>query len=228
MQRRPAYIYQSPIILVGGGHMSWRSFDEINPAGFPVIAVDAGAELLRARDIQPDLILGDMDSIVRDTAHTPPIEMMEIDEQETTDFEKALYSLEAPLYLAFGFWGKRLDHSLAVLHALTKYRSHRQVVLIDEIDLLYIPRGPVTLPCTFGTRVSIIPLKPVSFTSSQGLKYPLDGLRLEMGSAIGVSNETTDENFSISPAASEQDNYGVVVPAENLGRILQHLTPQDI
>ena len=41
-----------------------------------------------------------------------------IAEQETTDFDKVLRSVAAPLAIAVGFSGGRLDHELAVLNCL--------------------------------------------------------------------------------------------------------------
>ena len=37
----------------------------------------------------------------------------------------------------------------------------------------------------------------MTFQSSSGLKYPLDGLTLEQGVTIGTSNEATDETVEI-------------------------------
>ena len=47
--------------------------------------------------------------------------MIQIAEQVTTDFEKALYSTRAPVTVALGMTGKRLDHTLAALDAVSKY-----------------------------------------------------------------------------------------------------------
>ena len=44
-----------------------------------------------------------------------------VGEQETTDLEKCLYSVEAPLFLGVGFLGGRVDHQLAAMNALVKY-----------------------------------------------------------------------------------------------------------
>ena len=48
---------------------------------------------------------------------------MQIAEQETTDFEKAIYSTRAPVTVALGMTGKRFDHTLAALDAVTRYAA---------------------------------------------------------------------------------------------------------
>ncbi|NQW01936.1 MAG: thiamine diphosphokinase [Rhodospirillales bacterium] len=216
--------FATPVILVGGGAIAWDLLNSVAPHKFPIIAVDTGARYLSEKGITPALIIGDMDSAPAAPASSGAPEVIEIAEQETTDFEKALYALDAPLFLAFGFWGKRLDHSLAALHSLTKYRSSKRVVLVDQVDLLFAPQGPLDLALPLATRVSLLPLKAVVFESSIGLKYPLDGLRLESGSAIGVSNETADDHFRVVPRPADKDNYVVVLPNAALPAVLSFVT----
>jgi thiamine pyrophosphokinase len=42
-----------------------------------------------------------------------------VEEQDSTDFDKALARIDAPAILAVGFSGGRLDHELAALHSLS-------------------------------------------------------------------------------------------------------------
>jgi thiamine pyrophosphokinase len=46
-------------------------------------------------------------------------------EQDTTDFEKCLYSVAAPLLLGVGFLGGRADHHLAAMNVLVRYADRR-------------------------------------------------------------------------------------------------------
>ena len=203
--------------------MAWESLDPLLQKGYPVIAVDGGANPLMAKGIVPDLVIGDLDSVSTTISFPEKTKIIEISEQQTTDFEKALYSINASLFICFGFWGSRLDHSLAALHMLTKYRSQKRVLLIDECDLLFIPQGPFSLALQVQTRISIIPLEAVTFENSQGLKYPLDGLTLETGISIGVSNQTTDDPVLITPTPADADNYAVILPNQLLPALLQQL-----
>ena len=208
--------YDSPVILVGGGDVNWKKLDYVVDLGHPIVAVDSGAVALRTAGILPDLIIGDMDSVSDDGSWPATTEIIEISEQDTTDFEKCLYTVPAPLYLAFGFLGKRLDHSLATLHCLIKYRTRRSVVLIDSVDLMFIPTVPLAIVLPLNSRLSINPVAPVSFVESTGLKYPLDGLTMETGVAIGTSNTVTDARVTISPEEPQRGNYMVITPDSSL------------
>ena len=58
-----------------------------------IIAADGGANYLHHKQIVPDVIIGDMDSVSRKTAshfRNSGVRIMKISEQETTDFEKSL------------------------------------------------------------------------------------------------------------------------------------------
>lgn len=218
--------YQTPILLVGGGDIAWDVFDTIQNCNYPIIAVDAGARHLLDRNITPDLVIGDLDSFDAEKHPIQNTKIIQVPEQDTTDFEKALYSIEAPLYLAFGFWGKRLDHSLAALHVLTKYRSSKQTLLIDSVDLLFNPQGPFHLSCPIKTRISVVPFDTVAFENSKGLKYSLNGLTMKTGTAGGFSNESTQAELSIEPFLNDKDNYGVIMPNGALSSVMARLTPQ--
>jgi thiamine pyrophosphokinase len=69
-------------------------------------------------------------------------------------------------------------------------------------------------------RISFYPLTPTTFTQSSGLKYPLDGLTLEQGKIIGISNEAVEEK--ISWEISEGCCVGFF-PIEYAPKILQDL-----
>ncbi len=204
--------FTMPVILVGGGDIAWDSYELLSSRNYPVIAVDGGANPLREKAIVPDALIGDFDSVTHPASFSDATKTFEISEQASTDFEKALYSIEAPLFIAFGFWGQRLDHSLAALHTLTKYRNTKQVLLVDHIDLLFTPQGPFSLASGQDTRVSVFPLDAVRFTESSGLQFPLNGLFMKSGADIGISNRSTAARFSITPEPADASNYAVILP----------------
>ena len=226
MSHKTRVEFDCPVILVGGGDVDWKQFEYAAGLGAPVVAVDSGADTLRDAGISPDVIIGDMDSISDTRGWPASTKIFKIREQDSTDFEKALYATTASLYLAFGFMGQRLDHSLAALHCLVKYRTRKSVVLIDCVDLMFIPTIPLVIDLSPGTRFSINPIAPVSFLGSEGLRYPLDGLTLETGIAIGTSNTVTESRVSVTPVNAEAGDYMVVVPNANLPYVIEWHTRQ--
>jgi thiamine pyrophosphokinase len=185
--------YDTAVTLVGGA-ASDRAQVEAAQGHAPVlIAADGGADRLEAMRLSPHAVIGDMDSIAEpERWRAGPAHFVHLAEQDTTDFEKCLYATEAPLYLAVGFTGQRVDHTLAVFHSLLRYAGKRVVLIGEhEVSALARPGETLRLAVTPGTRVSIYPIVPVRAVHSRGLQWPVDGLELAPGTRIGTSNLAT-------------------------------------
>ena len=186
--------FDSSVLIVGAGTLSKETFENVYD-GQPVIAVDGGANHLRLFGVKPDVIIGDMDSVenVNDFSES---KILEMSEQDSTDLEKCLMNINSPQYLAVGFLGSRFDHNFEILHVLAKYLN-KDVFFFSEEDVIFRLPKEFEAKLSVGTRVSIYPLLETVFVSSQGLKYPLDGLRMEQGKMIGTSNENVQEEVKI-------------------------------
>lgn len=179
--------FGDPVTLVGDGDFDAAMLAEARAIAPVVVAADGAADRLAELGIAAAAVIGDLDSIgARGRAVADRV--IRLPEQETTDFEKCLYATEAPLYIGVGFTGRRLDHTLAVLHALLA-RPAKPIVLLGQAEAIALaPAGRtirVDLPAD--DRVSIFPLRPVSGRST-GLRWPIDGLELAAGARIGTSN----------------------------------------
>jgi thiamine pyrophosphokinase len=207
-------IYDSPVILLGGGDINWFVLQQYLDTGYPVVAADGAANDLKDTGIVPDLIIGDLDSLEDQDFWASQTQVHKVSEQDTTDFEKCLLATRAPSYLGFGFLGKRFDHSLAALHVLAKYCDHKPVLLVDMADAVLVTRKAITLTLPPGSRVSLFPLGPVEFETSSGLEYPLDDLVLEIGTRSGTSNKSIDETVHLKPRPENNSAFAIVVDAE--------------
>ena len=212
-----------PVILIGGGDLNRPLFDEMTSRGYPLVAADGGANALSDGDPVPDLIIGDLDSLADRASWQDKTNVIEVSEQDTTDFEKCLIATSAPLYLGFGFLGKRFDHSLAALHVLAKYAGNKRIVLIGADDIVFVPANPFEATLEIGSRFSVYPVCPVTFEASSGLKYPLDGLTLAPGAAIGTSNEVIESPVRVVPAAASSGQYALVLPISALPKIISDI-----
>lgn len=151
-----------------------------------LVAVDGGADLCRAAGMRPRAVIGDLDSISEAARQEFADRLIHIQEQETTDFDKALRHVAARLIIAVGFSGGRLDHELAVLNALVRHAGQSCIVLgRDSICFLCPPRIALDLPA--GLPVSLFPMSAVR-SGSQGLAWPTDGLLFRPDGRIGTSN----------------------------------------
>lgn len=189
MKARPLK-FSEPVCLVGGGALTRAMLDEAMAVAGVLIAADGAADRLTDWGLTPAAVIGDMDSI-NDPDHWRDggCEFIELPEQDSTDFGKCLYATDAPLYLAVGFTGKRIDHMLAVFSTMLEMPD-KTVVLVGEAEVAaLVPSGKVLeLALAAGAIVSIYPLAPVTGIASAGLDWSVDGLSLRAGAQVGTSN----------------------------------------
>ncbi len=206
-----------PVTLVGGAKL--RRSDLTKALSFApiVVAADGGADHLLQAGLQPQAVIGDMDSI-SDAARLAfdPV-LHRVAEQLTTDFDKALRHIAAPLVIALGVTGGRFDHELAALHVLLRHPDRRCVVLgPDSLMVLCPPALDLSLPT--GSVLSLFPMGPVRCAST-GLRWPTDGLDFAPASVIGTSNEVAGP-VSLTPDAPAML---LIVPAAALGAVVRAL-----
>ncbi|WP_112321430.1 thiamine diphosphokinase [Oceanibium sediminis] len=185
------YSTTDPLTLAGGAPFSAGTLRRALALAPEIVAADGGADLLRAAGAMPRAIFGDLDSLdMVETWQNSDVAMFKIVEQETTDFEKCLYSLSAPLILGIGFLGGRIDHAYAAMAALVRYPAQK-VVLLGEHDLVIpVPRA-LSLELEAGTTVSLMPMAAIRATESVGLEWPVTGMHFAPDGKIGTSNRAT-------------------------------------
>lgn len=187
------------LVIVGGGTVDHELMRDLYLAGAHLVGADGGADEIVAAGLKPEAIIGDFDSLQAPDTWLGRTKLLRVPEQETTDFEKSLYCTRAPVTIALGMTGRRFDHTLAALDAVTKHGKDRPIILVDEADLAMALTGPFSFEVDPHERVSVHPLLPIRFKRSIGLKYPLDNLRLAPGERTGTSNEAVDGPFRIEP-----------------------------
>ncbi|HET7409287.1 MAG TPA: thiamine diphosphokinase [Paracoccaceae bacterium] len=185
-------VFRRPVTLVGAGVLTRDMLDEALALAPELVAADGGADRLAGWGLAPAAVIGDMDSVADPERWRGSSRVLQLPEQDTTDFEKCLYATEAPFYIGAGFTGARVDHMLAVLHAMLA-RPGKPVVLLGEADAIaLLPPGRVIgVDLAPGARVSLFPLAPVRGTHSAGLTWPVEGLEMAPGVRIGTSNIAT-------------------------------------
>jgi thiamine pyrophosphokinase len=182
----------------------------IKGEGAYLICVDSGGEAALAWSLQPDLLIGDMDSISSGTLrHYRKQNGVEIliapHEKEETDLELALnHALKhnATRITIIGGLGGRLDHTLGNLYLLAipplQNVPTNLVAEKENIVLLHGGKGAYTLNGTKGDTVSLIPLNG----NAEGITltnfyYPLKNETLYFGPGRGISNELVADTAQI-------------------------------
>ena len=207
------------ITLVGGAPVSAALFRiSLQRAPF-IVAADGGADRCLAHEVRPEAVIGDMDSI-SDAARATlgPDRLHQIAEQDTTDFDKALRSIDSPFVIALGFIGARVDHGLAVLTTLI--RQSRPCVLLGPQDVVFHAPPQLRLSLRRGDRFSLFPLARITGRST-GLDWPIDGLDFAPDERVGTSNRVSTGLVSL-----ELSGPGMlcILPRGRLDQVLAALT----
>lgn len=161
-----------------------------------VLAADGGATLALEAGVVPEAVIGDFDSFPNDLRSKIPADRLHrVAEQDSTDFEKSMARIAAPVVVGVGFTGARIDHQLAVLHGMLKFR-HRPCVLLGTREIVFLcpPKFACAVPA--GATVSLFPMALVRGTSA-GLEWPIAGLTLAPGEMIGTSNRATGDRITL-------------------------------
>ena len=186
-----AIVYSSgPIALLGGGQASAADVAEALTFAEILIAVDGGLVTALACGARPDAVIGDMDSAPPEAlAQIPLAQQHIISEQHSTDFDKALRHVDAPVVIGAGFCGGRVDHQLAAFHTLVVH-AERPCILLAEHEVIVLAPPALSLAMEVGDVVSLYPMGPVTGRST-GLEWPIDGLAFDPVLFVGTSNRAT-------------------------------------
>lgn len=175
------------VTLAGGGPFGKAQLTRAMMFAPRIVGADGGADRLLALGVQPEAVIGDMDSISAQARARLAGRLFPIAEQITTDFDKALRSIKAPFVLGIGFAGARLDHGLAVLNTLVRQPDQRCLVISPQ-DVIFLAPLQMRLTLPLGSRFSLFPMARVT-GESEGLRWPLQGLDFAPDAMIGSSNE---------------------------------------
>jgi len=188
------------VTLLGASSVSDAVLAESLRLAPTLVAADGGARVAINRGVMPQAVIGDLDSLDAQTRAAIPDDRLHlIAEQDSTDFEKALSRIDAPLVLAVGFTGQRLDHELAVYSSLVRY-AVRPMIVVGDHDICFVAPKTMALSLPIGTRVSLFPMNEVTCAST-GLRWPTDGLIFAPWGRVGTSNEAASDVVTLAPSA---------------------------
>lgn len=164
-----------------------------------VVAADRGIEPLIDLGCEPDLLVGDFDSVDRDISQLE-CEIERIDSQEATDFEKALARAGSANEIhILGGMGKQHDHFLTNLLIAASISEEVSVVLLGNGEALHRVTSQRPLQAAFpeGATVSLLPFAKCEGVTARGLKWSLDGVSMGIGGVFGQSNIVVDPEVRV-------------------------------
>ncbi|MDR3279033.1 MAG: thiamine diphosphokinase [Synergistaceae bacterium] len=206
------------LFLLGGRppDVSWMC-DFVSRNSPRVWAVDRGVASCRAADVAPGELVGDRDSSTPDDwqwalsrgAH----ERLYDRDKDRTDFQLALslfgdelkngtHGGTEPVLILSGCFGGALDHLVSVLDTIALYENALCRCMIDETEGVFFIYPGREATVNFSRPPEAVSL--ISMTDScdgvgvSGVKWPLDGVRLERKTQWAVSNEMTQTKDGLS------------------------------
>ncbi|MEL6570690.1 MAG: thiamine diphosphokinase [Pseudomonadota bacterium] len=186
-----------PVALVGGAEVAPKVLNILQTLTDVVIAADGGADHLVAFGPNPSKVIGDLDSISEAARQKFASQLVHVRDQDSTDLEKVLQRVKAPVLIGAGFLGGRLDHTFAALSAVVRYPA-QPLVLIDEVDCCFrCPDAGVVFALPIGTALSVLPMDSIQATT-EGLQWDMKGLALKPAGAVSSSNRTAAAEVHIA------------------------------
>jgi len=211
------------VTILGSSEAKPEDIEEVLRLAPVLVAADGGARHALSLGHIPRAVVGDFDSI---PAHAldaiPSTRLFRVDEQDSTDFEKCLLRISAPICLAVGFLGRRIDHELAVLNALVRHAG-KTCLLVGDRDVIFAARPDMSFSLPLGSRLSLFPMAPTRGHST-GLRWPIDGIPFAPDGRIGTSNEVT----GAVRLRFDEPGMLIILPREALEEALRALSGQAV
>ena len=189
------------VILADGDFPSTPKTMQILKQAKHIVCCDGAAEKLLRFGLEPDAIVGDLDSLAVKLQEKYAGKIIHIAEQESNDLSKAFRYCRSQNYenvVILGATGKREDHTLGNLSLLAMYAKELPDIKIitDHGEFFVIFEGG-TFEATPGEQISIISLDShLTITNSENLKYPIKDLTLTYWWQATL-NEALSDTFSL-------------------------------
>lgn len=189
----------APVVILAAGEFPrhTRPLKALREAGC-IIACDAAADHLLERDLEPDWIVGDLDSVSQTTRERFKTRLVVLADQNYIDLEKAVvWAAEqgAASATLVGATGLRDDHSLAnQLLMFTDFGI--ELELLTDNGRYEVIRGETEILAFSGQPVSLFAESTSVMITTRGLAYELTGQTLAAHHR-GISNQALGTSFSI-------------------------------
>ena len=200
------------VLVVSGGtiYEEWAA-DMLRHLSFDrLIAMEKGALFCLAQGVRPDLVVGDFDTAGEEGYEAVIREGIPVERhpaaKDATDTELAVelaVNAGATQVILLCATGSRLDHVLGNIAMLSRLRG----LGIDAEILDPHNRIRLVLPGTVsfseeemrGKYLSLIPYGgPVCGVTLRGFRFPGENLELPVDSSLGISNELTEKEGTVS------------------------------
>ncbi|PVX50977.1 thiamine diphosphokinase [Balneicella halophila] len=165
-----------------------------------IIACDGAADKLLKKGIEPQLIIGDLDSLDSVTISNFSNIILKVERQDNTDLMKAIewcIENQRDKVDILGATGGRDDHSIGNIFTLTNYATKIDLILYTNEGSFITMLQSGILTSFNGQQVSLFP-QPLSMKiTTRGLKYPLTNQSLPYLNS-GTLNQSEGDTFYLA------------------------------
>lgn len=160
----------------------------------PIIAADGAANKLKGIDVNPSLIIGDLDSVDQNLTSVYPT--LKVTDQNYSDYQKCMSYInreELGPTIVCGIAGGHIDH---VINNIGIFMEGSGNVFIDDniVGLKLTNRHKFNFP--FETKISIFGIPSCTITT-KGLKWELEHQELNFPSTSSCFNRTVSPTIDI-------------------------------
>ena len=167
--------------------------------GSRIICCDGATEALLEYGLEPDCIVGDLDSLPHELQQRFRHCLHHDSDQYTNDLTKAVNFCAEKQWnqiTIVGATGKREDHSIGNVSLLADYAGYVDVQLVTDYGVFMPLLKSARFESFAGQQISIFSLTPDTVFTFQGLKYPLTKEKISLWWQ-GTLNEAPGSDFFI-------------------------------
>ena len=192
---------QEPVVILANGDFPSHKTPLLilHDAG-TIICCDGAINHLVENGMEPNYILGDMDSIDNSLKNKYKEQVIELPEQDQNDLRKAIKWVEnkgVKKLVILGATGKRDDHSLANIFTLLQYPTPLEITMYSNYGIFSVVQSEKIFDSFTGQQISLFSTDSTIEVTSNNLKYNFNNKMLT-NIYYGSLNESLDESFTLT------------------------------
>jgi thiamine pyrophosphokinase len=164
-----------------------------------IICCDGSVQNLVLAGMEPDAIIGDVDSLNDDLANRFADRIFRDEDQDTNDLTKAVNWCSDMGYediVIVGATGKREDHTVGNISLLAEYIRTVNVFMVTDTGVLRPYLRSCEISSFPGQQVSVFSIDNETEITSRRLKYPLNRIKINNWWCATL-NEATGDSFCL-------------------------------
>ena len=192
---------QQPVVILANGDFPSHEvpLGKLQDAN-TIICCDGSVNTLVKNNMEPQYILGDMDSIDNNLKNKYRDKIIELPGQDENDMQKAIVWAEsngAKKAAILGATGKRDDHTLANIFTLLQYPSQLEMTIYTDHGIFSVAENEKTFNSFTGQQISL-------FATDKSIEVTSNNLKYNMISSIlsslyyGSLNESLNDSFTLT------------------------------